>query len=373
MFEEEFVGLATKCDKKFIIEFPKCSGTKGLLTRDNFRNSVFERDNHLCVVCGDEAQDAHHIIERRLFPDGGYYLSNGASVCGPCHIKAESTEISVEELRQRIGCVSGFEMPPDIYDDAHIDKWGNDISETDYYIRYPGPLAEDESVLKILRQCPRQIQFRNHRKYPRTPHLPGSPSNVGQEYTWDFKFSGEVIVTEKMDGENTTMYSDKVHARSIDSRHHASQDMMKSFWAERCGEIPIGMRICGEYLYAKHSIAYDSLPSFFMGISVWDGPICLSWSDTLEWFELLDIVPVPVLAQIGPALSPEHLVREARTIWENETGGVDRSEGFVIRSADSFGLKQFNDNIGKWVRPNHVDASRHWRHKGITPNKVISG
>ena len=54
-----------------------------LLSRDDFRELTFQRDGHRCVLCGAPAQDAHHIIERRLFPDGGYYLGNGASVCGP--------------------------------------------------------------------------------------------------------------------------------------------------------------------------------------------------------------------------------------------------------------------------------------------------
>ena len=60
-----------------------------LLTRDKFREGVFERDGHKCVICQDPAQDAHHIIERRLFSDGGYYMNNVASVCGDSHIKTE--------------------------------------------------------------------------------------------------------------------------------------------------------------------------------------------------------------------------------------------------------------------------------------------
>ncbi|MDM8549714.1 hypothetical protein QUF72_06550 [Desulfobacterales bacterium HSG2] len=35
-------------------------------SRDIFRESIFKRDNHKCVVCGEPAQDAHHIIERRI-------------------------------------------------------------------------------------------------------------------------------------------------------------------------------------------------------------------------------------------------------------------------------------------------------------------
>ena len=39
-----------------------------LLSRDNFRELVFKRDNYKCIIC-DEVNnlDAHHIIERRLF------------------------------------------------------------------------------------------------------------------------------------------------------------------------------------------------------------------------------------------------------------------------------------------------------------------
>lgn len=59
------------------------------MDRTQFRNQVFKRDNHKCVICSSPAEDVHHILERRLFPDGGYELGNGASVCGTCHIKCE--------------------------------------------------------------------------------------------------------------------------------------------------------------------------------------------------------------------------------------------------------------------------------------------
>lgn len=82
-----------------------------LLSRDDFRESVFARDQHTCVLCGNPAQDAHHILERRLWQEphekGGYFLSNGASVCGSCHIKCETTEISVEDVR----LAAGIEKP----------------------------------------------------------------------------------------------------------------------------------------------------------------------------------------------------------------------------------------------------------------------
>src|ERR1039457_5964964 len=97
-----------------------------LQTRDSFRNGVFQRDKNLCVICGKAGQDAHHIMERRLFPDGGYYFDNGATVCGECHIKAEQTLITTEELREAIG-IKTVILPPHLYPDQRYDKWGNPI------------------------------------------------------------------------------------------------------------------------------------------------------------------------------------------------------------------------------------------------------
>lgn len=72
-----------------------------LLSRDEFRNLVFIRDKYKCVICKDPAKDAHHIMDRKLFEDGGYFIDNGASLCGPCHIKAETNVIMPSEIRQQ--------------------------------------------------------------------------------------------------------------------------------------------------------------------------------------------------------------------------------------------------------------------------------
>ena len=74
-----------------------------LLSRDKFREGVFNRDKHKCVVCGQPAQDAHHILERRLFASGGYFLENGASVCAEHHLDAEATTLSCDHLRELVG------------------------------------------------------------------------------------------------------------------------------------------------------------------------------------------------------------------------------------------------------------------------------
>ena len=58
--------------------------------RTDFRDAVFDRDGHRCVLCGLPAVDAHHITDRNLMPNGRYVAENGISLCAACHEKAES-------------------------------------------------------------------------------------------------------------------------------------------------------------------------------------------------------------------------------------------------------------------------------------------
>jgi hypothetical protein len=326
-----------------------------LLSRDAFREGVFARDNHRCVLCGDAATDAHHILERRLWPDRGYYLANGASVCADDHIRCETTQVSVEAVREAAG-IRTVLVPPHLYADQCYDKWGNPVLEDGRRLR--GELFYDESVQKILGQGGFLERFTHQVKYPRTFHLPWSPGMNDDDRMLPSAsiFEGRrVIVTEKMDGENTSMYRDYIHARSVDGRSHLSRDWVKGFWARICGDIPEGWRVCGENLYAEHSIGYQALPSYFMGFSIWnDRNECLAWDATLEWFALLDIIHVPVLFD---GLYEE---REIRRIWSDKDWGA--REGYVMRVADGFSYRDFRSSIAKFVRRGHVQTTKHWMH-----------
>ena len=171
-----------------------------LLTRDAFRAAVFARDGGRCVLCSRPAQDAHHILGRRLWPDGGYYLSNGASLCGEHHLKAETTEISVEDLRAACGITKAI-LPPHLYDDQVYDKWGNIVLPSGQRLR--GELFFDESVQKVLAEV--LHLFTEKVKYPRTHHVPWSEGMHDDDRMIDSMdaFVGQrVIVSEKKDGEN---------------------------------------------------------------------------------------------------------------------------------------------------------------------------
>jgi len=205
-------------------------------------------------------------------------------------------------------------------------------------------------------------------KYPKTYHLPWSESVARDDKILkDPTFlKGNVVVTEKMDGENTTIYRDYIHARSIDSKNHESRHWVKAFAASFQHNIPEGWRICGENLYAKHSIHYNNLLSYFYGFAVFDNRnMCLSWEDTVDIFNELGITAVPVLYK-GNNVSEEFLKDLAGSI------DTEHQEGYVVRNSDSFHFDDFKYNVAKYVRSNHVNTGDHWMYEQIHCNKLVS-
>lgn len=118
-----------------------------LLTREAFARLVLARSNGRCVLCGDPAVDAHHVLDRKLYPDGGYYLGNGAAVCAPCHLACEHTRVSVQDVRQAAGITHPV-LPPTLEPGVDYDKWGNRLLE--HGLRHAGPLAGDTGMRRAL-------------------------------------------------------------------------------------------------------------------------------------------------------------------------------------------------------------------------------
>lgn len=203
-------------------------------------------------------------------------------------------------------------------------------------------------------------------KYPRTPHLPWSPGATSDDVALSdvSVFHGlEVVVTEKMDGENTTLYRDHVHARSVDSSHHPSRSWVKALQSAIGSMIPEGYRLCGENLYAEHSIRYEGLPSYFLLFAAFDAQnVALSWDDTTRLADELGLSTVPVLYR-GPWDE-----RRLRTI----TASIDTraQEGIVVRRADAYAFPDFGRSVAKWVRAGHVTTDGHWLSRPVTPNRM---
>ena len=201
-------------------------------------------------------------------------------------------------------------------------------------------------------------------KYPRTYHVSWSPGKTSDDKTqFDLSsFEGKYIVlTEKMDGENSTISREYTHARSLDSADHLSRHWLKGMWGNMRYDIPEGWRICGENLYAKHSLGYDNLSSYFMVFSIWNEKNeCLSISETMEWCQLLNLQFVPVLYHGKFDLE----------FVKNFKIDTEKQEGFVMRIVDSFHYDDFNKFVVKWVRKSHVNTDSHWMYNKIVKNKL---
>lgn len=204
-------------------------------------------------------------------------------------------------------------------------------------------------------------------KYPKTFHLPWSPGISRDDRIINnldpFK-DKEVIVTIKMDGENTTLYRDGLHARSLDFKSHPSRTWIKTLWSKIALNIPEGWRICGENLFATHSIQYKNLEDLFLVFSIWnENNECLNWDDTIEWSNLLELKMVPIIYKgLGNKILIENL-------YQKEFNN-DPCEGYVVRLFDSFKFNDFQNSICKYVRKNHIQTNEHWLNQKMKLNEI---
>jgi hypothetical protein len=345
-----------------------------LLTRDEFRQQVMEREGCKCVYCGEPAVDAHHIMERRLWPDGGYYIDNGVAVCARHHMACERTLISPKDVREAAGIVAIL-LPPQLYDDEEYDKWGNIVLPNGN--RLKGELFFDLSVQKVLSEGGVLPLFSHLIKYPRTFHLPWSPGMHDDDRMMTdlshLESCPEVIIHNKFDGENTSCYhcsfNPSIHARSIHGyESHPSRDWMRAFHARFCNDVPFGWRISIENMYATHSIHYKNLDTYAYGFAVWNEKNeVLSWDESLEWFDLLGVTPMPLLYR-GP-WNEEFL----KKLWTPEIDG-NPCEGYVVRDSGLIPYREFRLRVGKFVRKGHVQTTKHWmRGQLVIANELKEG
>jgi len=340
-----------------------------LLLRTEFKDQVFKRDHDTCILCNKLAVDAHHIIDRSLFENGGYYLDNGVALCADHHLEAERTTISCKSLREHAG-ITTIILPEHLDTSEEYDHWGNIILPTGARLR--GELFFQENVQKALKAGGVLQEFLLYVKYPRTYHLPKSPNlqNDDRKHTNVHSlFQKPIIATIKFDGENTTFYSDYIHARSLDSVNHPSRTWVKALHGSIAHEIPTGWRISGENLFAKHSIYYEHLKSYFYVFSIWDDKNeALSWKDTVDYCNILGLHTVPVF---HTGISCESLVHEEFEKYSEVS--PDSVEGYVVRAEGKIPYHQFKTLTAKYVRANHVHTDKFWMNQPVIPNKIEPG
>lgn len=109
-----------------------------LLSRENFRKIGFRRtQGHCCIPgCKCIAGDAHHIMDRKLWNNGGYYLFNCAPLCKTHHWDAEQGRYTPIQIMQFANIDIKYLRKPDKIDwltdeeykelfiKGEINKWG---------------------------------------------------------------------------------------------------------------------------------------------------------------------------------------------------------------------------------------------------------
>ena len=227
---------------------------KTLLTREEFRNEVFNRDNHTCVLCPEtNGLVVHHIIDRKCFHNGGYYKDNGISLCPICHLNAENGVYTCEELREKANILE-IVLPEGFDVSSEYDKFGNEILD------------------KLL-------------KYPRTPHLQGSGvSKDDSDNVIPFEeiYNKHLVIEEKIDGSSTGISFGKDLNLLLQCRGHFLSggrdwpefDQFKVWantWKDQIFDVLTNRYIMyGEWMGAYHSVFYDMLPHLFMEFDLWD-------------------------------------------------------------------------------------------------------
>lgn len=219
-------------------------------------------------------------------------------------------------------------------------------------------------------------------KYPRTMNLPWSQSDSSDD-VWledDSIFKGrDVVITEKLDGECTTLYPDGyMHARSRDYSPHPSRHWIKGLQPSL--SIPEDWRVCGENLFAFHSIFYTDLPSYFFVFGIYDeNNFCIPW-DQVEGICAIEEIPtVPVLYKgpwedrpewVGKGAFPTYSATVEERFDFPATFEPCEAEGYVVRLVEGFPYEDFASSCGKYVRKNHVRTATNWMTRPVYPNRL---
>lgn len=242
--------------------------------RGAFRTGVFARDGGRCVVCATAAVDAHHLLERRLWPDGGYRIDNGVALCAADHLAAERTVHSAAKLRELAG-IERIALPPQCDPALAWDKWGNPYLPGTA-TRCRGELFLEEPVQLALRAGGGMASFAPWALPVWRPTL--------AEAAIEGVISGPRVAYGVPEGcEQIAVHSDAMTLRVPSGGLGALiVEPARGGAAALAAALPPEWRIEG-WVDAGGQIFAES---------IWDGHgESLSWESTLDWLALLELAP----------------------------------------------------------------------------------
>ncbi len=249
------------------------------------------------------------------------------------------------------------------------------------------------------------------RKYPRTRHILDSGRQPDDDDLGAAGFEAvagrHLVIEEKIDGANAAISFDGAGQLLLQSRGHYLTggprerhfDLFKK-WAHEIKDRlwpVLGRRLIvyGEWVYAKHTIFYDSLPHFFLEFDVLDreDDAFLSTPRRRELLADLPISSVPVLHE-GPVARPSELTAlVARSAFKSaawrgtlaaaakapphkpdlvirQTDPSDLMEGLYIKVEQKGSVAERFKYVRRGFLSTVLDSESHWQSRPILPNRL---
>ena len=229
-------------------------------------------------------------------------------------------------------------------------------------------------------------------KYPRTPHLFGSKGtsddkHLGEQASDRFISDESLVVEEKLDGTNVGIHFNDAGELILQSRGHLITDGMHpqydlfKQWATCKRPVLEKMLgdnfiMFGEWVYAKHSVAYRQLTHFFYEFDIWQKSeqTFLDLDTRLQMLDRTGIETVPVIhrgsltrKELQPMIGSSQFDAAFDNPITHQTD--DLMEGLYLRTeADGFVTAR-----AKFVRPEFVEKikqSTHWQHREMIANEL---
>lgn len=188
-------------------------------------------------------------------------------------------------------------------------------------------------------------------KYPRTHHIEGSRLQPGDEDLSQIPFKAisgrHLVVEEKCDGANSAISFGRDGELLLQSRGHyltsgyreRHYNLMKQ-WAmvhkDAFYEV-LGKRyiMYGEWMYAKHTVYYDSLPSYFLEFDILDRETDI-FLDTKSRQKLTAGIPVHSVPVLGEGIYKTK--EEMLKLLGKSNFITDNQRDSLYQSAEKLGL-----------------------------------
>ncbi|MHB8764694.1 MAG: RNA ligase family protein [Deferrisomatales bacterium] len=219
-------------------------------------------------------------------------------------------------------------------------------------------------------------------RFPHTPHLvwlgEGNPRDDKVLSAPDAQalLAGDVVVEEKLDGANLGLSLSTSGELLVQNRgqyleppYRGQFERLGAWLAARTGQLFGGLHegviLFGEWCAARHSLAYDRLPDWFVAFDVYDRAEWRFWSTTRR-----DALAAAMDIEVVPPIFRGKVTAQRLVELVNTRSSAFRAgplEGVVIRAE----VGEWLSARAKLVRAEFTQAiGDHWRRRSVTWNRL---